>query len=151
MFLLKVCPHICEVDVFWREISQLLKIPHPSSPFLRSHLSSLPMGILSRDYSTWKNIKLLGGLEYSKEIMFLHCLQQFHRFQHVNLPTSSVSIWPLCGHIHWAMVLIGIAKPAMSMVVFSTFVAYHRNIGSGIAHWENWGLSIKHIGSLLHL
>ena len=37
----------CEVGVFSREISQLLKIRPP--PSFRSHLSSLPMGVFSRD------------------------------------------------------------------------------------------------------
>ena len=40
----------CEVGVFSREISQLLKIRPPPSSF-RSHLSSSPMGVLLRDYS----------------------------------------------------------------------------------------------------
>ena len=40
----------CEVGVFSREISQLSKIrPHPS---FRSHLSSSPMGVFSRDYGS---------------------------------------------------------------------------------------------------
>ena len=39
----------CEVGVFSREISQLSKICPP--PSFRSHLSSLPMGVFSRDYS----------------------------------------------------------------------------------------------------
>ena len=50
------CVHIlgytlttCEVAVFSREISQLLKMVTPHS--LRSHLNSSPMGIFSRDYS----------------------------------------------------------------------------------------------------
>ena len=38
----------CEVGVFSREISQLSKI-HPP-PSFRSHLSSSPMGVFSRDY-----------------------------------------------------------------------------------------------------
>ena len=37
-----------DVGVFSREISQLLKIRPP--PSLRSHLSSLPMGVFLRDY-----------------------------------------------------------------------------------------------------
>ena len=42
----------CEVGVFSREIhvSQLSKIRPP--PSFRSHLSSSPMGVLSRDYGT---------------------------------------------------------------------------------------------------
>ena len=40
----------CEVGVFSREISQISKIhTHPS---FRSHLSSSPMGVCSRDYSS---------------------------------------------------------------------------------------------------
>ena len=41
----------CEVGVFSREISQLSKIRPP--PSFRSHLSSSPMGVLSRDYGSW--------------------------------------------------------------------------------------------------
>ena len=44
----------CEVGVFSREISQLLKIRPP--PSFRSHLSSSPMGVLSRDYGTTMDI-----------------------------------------------------------------------------------------------
>ena len=40
----------CKVGVFSREISQLSKI-HPP-PSFRSHLSSSPMGVFSRDYGT---------------------------------------------------------------------------------------------------
>ena len=40
----------CEMGVFLREISQLSKICPP--PSFRSHLSSSPMGIFSRDYCT---------------------------------------------------------------------------------------------------
>ena len=45
----------CEVGVFSREISQLLKIRAP--PTFRSHLSSSPMGVFSRDYGTCKSSK----------------------------------------------------------------------------------------------
>ena len=41
---------VCEVGVFSREISQLLKIC--PLPFLWSYLSSLPMGVFSRNYCT---------------------------------------------------------------------------------------------------
>ena len=41
----------CEVGIFSREISQLSKICPP--PSFRSHLSSSPMGVFSRDYSIY--------------------------------------------------------------------------------------------------
>ena len=115
-------------------------------------LTSLPMGILSIDYITWKNIKLLEGLECSKQMMFLHCSQPFTGF---NMSTCLQVLCPFgpCVGIRWAMVLIGNAKPAMSMVVFST--DHICRISSKRRVWNcslgKWGLSIKHIGSLSHL
>ena len=41
----------CEVGIFSREISQLLKICPP--PSFSSHLSSSPMGVFSRDYGMY--------------------------------------------------------------------------------------------------
>ena len=43
---------VCEVGVFSREISQLSKTRPP--PSFWSHLSSSPMGVLSRDYGITK-------------------------------------------------------------------------------------------------
>ena len=49
---------VCEVGVFSREISQLLQICPP--PSFRTHLSSSPMGVVSKDVKlnfTSRNIK----------------------------------------------------------------------------------------------
>ena len=49
-------PTACEVGVFLRELSTLKNTPTPS---FRSHLSSSPMGLFSRDYGTRVVLKLL--------------------------------------------------------------------------------------------
>ena len=62
----------CEVGIFSREISQLSQI-HPP-PSLRSHLSSSPMGVLSRDYSiySWERLSSPRSMLQLRHLLNIH-------------------------------------------------------------------------------
>ena len=81
----QACVHkltACEVGVFSRKISQLSKIRPPLS--LRSSLSSLPMGVFSRDYGTFKALapkaQVLESQVVAWEWGYILCFKCVHMF-----------------------------------------------------------------------